>query len=283
MRTRGFTLLELVTVIVITGILAASATAFLKPSVDAYQDVFRRAALTDMADTALRRMSTDIRSAVPNSIRSISGSCLQLVPTIDGGRYRMAADTLNDVGIPCQPSATCSAPLDPTQASTLFDVLSPLSAAPQANDWVVIDNQNTNDVYVGTNRSQITGISPSPNVALPRAGDGRHRISIRSRQFPAGNYGGRFVIVANAEQSVHYHCVGTTLYRSTSTFAQASPDCNLVSNAAVVATNVSRCTFAYSPAFGMTQQNGFVWIRLELSLTNERISLVHGVHIDNVP
>lgn len=283
MKTRGFTLVELITVIVITGILAASVTLFLKPSVDAYQDVYRRAALTDMADTALRRISTDIRSAVPNSIRSISGSCLQLVPTIDGGRYRMGADTANDIGIPCQPSMNCSAPLDLAQATTVFDVLSPLSAVPQPDDWVVIDNQATNDVYIGTNRSQITAITPTASITLPRPGDGRHRISIRKKQFPAGNYGGRFVIVANAEQTVHYHCVGSTLYRSISAFAQAAPDCKLAGQAAVVATNVSRCSFAYSPSFGMTQQNGFVWIRLELNEASERVSLAHGVHVDNVP
>ena len=47
MRTRGFTLVELVMVITITGILAASLTIFLKPVIDSYFDTRRRADLTD--------------------------------------------------------------------------------------------------------------------------------------------------------------------------------------------------------------------------------------------
>ena len=84
MKMRGFTLVELVMVIIITGVLAAALTVFMKPAIDSYFDTRRRADLTDMADTALRRMSQDIRSAVPNSIRSVTASCFQLVPTIAG-------------------------------------------------------------------------------------------------------------------------------------------------------------------------------------------------------
>lgn len=75
--------------IVITAILAATLTIFLKPAIDSYFDTRRRVDLTAIADTALRRMAQDIRSAVPNSIRpgpgAYSTSCFQLVPTIAGG------------------------------------------------------------------------------------------------------------------------------------------------------------------------------------------------------
>ena len=281
MKMRGFTLVELVMVIVITGILAATLTVFLKPSVDAYVDSSRRADLTDMADTALRRIAKDIHSAVPNSVRSVSASCFQLVPTISGGRYRMASDTLNDVGIPCSPSVTCSAPLDASKATTVFDVLSPLSTVPAQNDWVVIDNQNAGDVYSGANRAQI-----SAALTTPRGTDGLHRITVSSKQFPSGYDGGRFVVVANAEQSVFYNCNGGILYRGvpTGSFTQLA-DQNACNNAggAIVATDVANCTFVYSPNAGATQQSGFVWMRLELERAGESVVLSHGVHVDNVP
>lgn len=280
MRTRGFTLVELVMVIVITGILAASITVFLVPAVNSYFDTRRRAELTDMADTALRRMSQDIRRAVPNSIRSVYATCFQLVPTIAGGRYRMASDTTNDTPpLPCTPSATCSAPLDVTQATTIFDVLSPMATVPAKDDWVVIGNQNANDVYTGATRGQIGATPAAPS----RSTDGLWRISVASTQFPSGYDGGRFVVVSNTVRSVFYSCVGTTLYRTVTDFdANQATSCGLTSGA-VVATDVAGCTFVYDPNKGATQQSGFVWMRLELSRSGESVALAHGVHVDNVP
>jgi MSHA biogenesis protein MshO len=280
MKARGFTLIELVMVIMITGILAASLTVFLKPAVDSYFDTRRRADLTDMADTALRRMSQDIRSAVPNSVRSVSATCFQLVPTIAGGRYRMASDTANDTPtpLPCTPSATCSAPLDVTRATTVFDVLSPMATVPAQNDWVVIGNQNAGDVYAGTNSSQI-GAAPT----TPRTSDGLHRITVASKQFPIGYDGGRFVVVPNATQTIFYSCVGGTLYRTVATFAADQATTCALTTGAVVATDVAACSFVYDPNQGATQQSGFVWMRLELSRSGESAALAHGVHVDNVP
>ena len=50
----GFTLVEAIMVIVITGILAGMVAVFIKAPVDGYVDSVRRAELTDAADTALR-------------------------------------------------------------------------------------------------------------------------------------------------------------------------------------------------------------------------------------
>ena len=65
MKQRGFTLVELITVIVIMGIMASMITVFLKPAIDSYLDSRRRADLTDIADTAIRRMAQDILEAKP--------------------------------------------------------------------------------------------------------------------------------------------------------------------------------------------------------------------------
>ena len=88
-RTRGFTLVEAIMVIVLTGVLAGAVAVFLVVPVTGYLDVARRAELTDIADTALRRISRDLRLALPNSIRVTAGNtAIEFVPVKAAGRYR---------------------------------------------------------------------------------------------------------------------------------------------------------------------------------------------------
>lgn len=263
---RGFTLIELLVVVMIAGIIAGTLTIFLRPAIDSYLDTRRRSELTDMADTALRRIGQEVRSAVPNSVIAHSTTCFQFVPTIAGGRYRMAADTVT----------AGSLPLDPSTNTTQFDVLSPLAVTPANGDWVVINNQNGGDVYANLNRGAIS------NVTTPAATSGLHRITIASTQFPTGYDGGRFVIVPNASQSVFYNLVGTTLYRTVGTFASGNATCAL-SSGDTLATNVQNATFIYNPNKGATQQSGFIWMRIELARDGEAAALAYGVHVSNVP
>jgi len=65
----GFTLIEMVVVIVLTSIIAAVVAVFIKIPVQGYVDSARRAEMTDIADTALRRVGRDLRLALPNSVR----------------------------------------------------------------------------------------------------------------------------------------------------------------------------------------------------------------------
>jgi MSHA biogenesis protein MshO len=288
-KTRGFTLVELIVVMVVTGIIAANIVVFFRPAFNSYVAVGRRAGLTDQADTALRKMSRDIRLAVPNSIRSPNSQCFELVPTSAGGRYRMGPDTIWDSANPLAPSAW----FDGTAAVSDLDLLTPLSAAPAAGDWLVIDNQNTDDVYAGTNRAAIQSVGAPPDSSL-----GYHRITLQApSQFPGGYEGGRFLVVPNAQNAVFYVCAGTgvdvegggtgTLYRFANygynAAAPAACPVPVVGTTPVLATKVKSCRFDYSPNQGATQQSGFVWMRLEIAARNEPIVTVQGTHVDNVP
>ena len=294
MKTRGFTLVELVMVIVITSVIAGTVAVFFKPAVDSYFATVHRATLTAMADGAFRLMGRDLRSAVSNSIRTPGNQCFELLPTSAGGRYRMASDTVNDspAPLPCTPSASCSAPLEISQPVSQFDVLSQLSTTPAVGDWVVIDNQNTNDVYAGATRAAILSVS------TPAAFAGRARIAITATLFPTGYDGGRFVVVPNngGSPAVFYLCTGAdgtvdasgngkgTLYRLTRAFSAAYPAaCPASTGASVVATSVKSCNFVYNANQGATQQSGFVWMQLEITQSNESVALSYGAHVENVP
>ena len=278
---RGFSLLELVVTIVVFGVMAATLTVFFRPAIDAYFGSRNRADLTAQADNALRRLQREVQSAVPNSIRTPSTDCVELVPTLTGGRFRTGPDTVNGGAIA----------LDPSLATTDFDVLTPLSTLPPAGDWVVVDNQNPGDVYSGSNRAAITG------VTTPVASAGRHRLSVASTQFPLGYDGGRFVVVPDSVKAVFYVCAGADgtldasgngrgrLVRLKNYGFNAAPPaaCPAAASGDVLATRVRSCRFVYDPNQGATQQNGFVSIQLELARNGETASLLLGAHVVNVP
>lgn len=275
-QQRGFTLVELIMVIVLTGIIAASVTVFFKPTIDAYFDARRRAELTDIADTALQRISRDVRSAVPNSVRTFGTDCFEFLPTSTGGRYRLGADI----------ASAAEQPLDITQPVTVFDVLSPLNTVPAVNDWVVIGNQNTNDAYVGGTRAQISAIGAGNAVR-------EASLTVASHQFPAGYDGGRFVVVPDngGSPAAVYVCSGVgvdgagngtgTLTRVTRGFNATLASCP--AGGAVLATRVAACRFIYDPNSGATQQSGFVWLQLELREAGESVAMAYGAHVSNIP
>jgi MSHA biogenesis protein MshO len=244
----------------------------------------------DQAHTAVRRMVQDIQKAVPNSIRSATTNCFELIPAAAGGRYRMAADTVNDSSGGCTPGPTCSAPLDTTRTTTVFDSLSALGITPANGDWVVVNNQNGNDVYEGLNRSAITNFG-----AAPLASQGAHRITINAIQFSAGYDGGRYLVVPDSQQAVFYVCSGAgsnssgdgtgTLYRLKRYGFNATypSSCPSTTGGDILATKLKSCSFIYDPSQGATQQSGYVSMDIEVMRNFESVHLTAGAHISNVP
>ena len=112
-RTQGFTLVELVVGMAVSVVVVAFVALFISSPVQGFADQSRRAKLVDAADTALRRMSRDVRRALPNSIRTTTNGnvvALELLGTMEqatrmseeGATYRNAfvVDSL------CCPSRT---------------------------------------------------------------------------------------------------------------------------------------------------------------------------------
>jgi prepilin-type N-terminal cleavage/methylation domain-containing protein len=65
----GFTLIEMIIVMIILGILAGSLAQFTSLSFQVYREVEQSTNLTYLADTVLQQMTRNIRLAAPNSAR----------------------------------------------------------------------------------------------------------------------------------------------------------------------------------------------------------------------
>lgn len=266
-HARGFTLIEAVIVIVITGIISAMVAVFIKTPVEAYFDASRRAALTDVADTAVRRISRDIRKALPNSIRNPNNQCIEFIPTRTGGRYRADDDGSGNGDI-----------LDFTVADTSFDILGLNNALPSnqqilVNDLIAVYNLGIAgaNAYNGDNTSTISGVGAGGLA-------NETKIAITSKLFPLESGSKRFHVIPGNEKIVSFVCDGTTLYRN-SNYAYSS-SCP-TTGGAVLAQNVSSCNFDYSGSD--LQRNALVRITLKLSSSGETVSLYHEVHVNNTP
>ena len=270
-RQSGFTLIEAIMVMTITAVLAAGVAVFLRKPIDGYMDLARRTELSDIADTAVRRMSRDLHVALPNSVRLPSPQCMEFLPTINGGRYRAEIDGSGGGNV-----FTTASPV-----STL-DVLGDLSAAPANGDFVVIYNLGIvgADAYAAAdNRTTVVG-----------AGTTVSSIALSPKQFLLASPGNRFHVLSGAEQAVSYVCTqgmaggnGTgILYRASAYGINAASTCPVTNaNTPILAQNISSCSFSYSS--GATERSGLVAIRLGITKSNETVNIYQDVHINNVP
>lgn len=285
---RGFTLVELIMVIVIMGVIGGMVAVFMKNPIDAYFSSSRRAGMTDVADTVVRRVTRDIRKALPNSLRlPTSGSpssCIEFMPTKTGGRYRAAVDSSGNGDI-----------LDFTTADTSFDMMGANSTlsdqAIGAGDLIAVYNLGIpgSDAYNQDNTSPVStpvGVGSLPNET---------KINIASKRFPLASGTNRFHVIPSIEHVVSYVCSGAgtsasgngtgTLYRYARRLATAYPTpatCPVPpSGTPVLAQNVSSCSFIYNGSD--LQRNAVVQMTIGLTSGGETVNLYHEVHVDNTP
>ena len=290
--SRGVTLIEMIVVMVAIGIIVAAVVFFLNPVRQAV-DVTVRAELTDIADNALQRIGRDVRLALPNSVRvDASRLYLEFIPVRTAGRYRGDGGQASS-GADCPATPGIGAP-DSDQLS--FDVseqcFKSIGVLPDAativagSDEIVVNNYGAGfagqDAYQAgaPNRAQIT-------ASLAQAT--RQRLDFAPRTFQRSLHdspGHRFYVVT---QPVSYVCdtAGGTLTRRWGYgFVAAQPTVFGAGSSAQIADNVSACAFDYIA--NVAPQLGLVTLRLTLSKATtggapEMVSLVHAVHVRNVP
>ena len=265
---RGVTLLEMIMVIVITGIIGAAIAVFVRRPVESYVDATRRAQLTDITDTAVRRITRDLRTALPNSVRvDATGRYIEYLQTTGGGRYRAEVTDTGTGDL-----------LDFTAADPSFDVVGAMpdfSAA--GTKYIVVYNLNADPAITASNAYG------TDNREAYASNSGTAITLAAAKQFPVPSPGKRFHVVQHA---VTYHCdLATGVLRRYWGYAiqrtpQPTPPAG--GSSALLASKVSGCSFAYSTS-GSTQRTGVVSLTLQISDGGETVRVFQQVHVSNVP
>lgn len=289
----GFTLIEAIMVIVITGILAGIVAVFITKPVEGYVDSVRRAELTDAADVALRRIARDVRLALPNSLRlknsdnATVASCasgsecyVEFIITKSGGRYRDATDgSTGGNFLDFSGSIT-----NPCGNNRCFDILgTSLTNPPLINsgDFIVVYNLGAGyspaDAYSATAQKNITTVTVTPGTP--------YLVTMASNVFasqspPLPSPSARFQVVDQGQKVVRFGCVGEKLRRYANCEFTNTTSC---SQDALLASNAA-CVVDYQP--NATGRNGLLFISLTLSSAasgGESVTLFQQIHVDNSP
>jgi MSHA biogenesis protein MshO len=285
---RGFSLLEAIAVIIISGIIVAAVAIFMQRPIQGYFSSTTRAAMADTADAALRRIGRDVRLALPNTVRVGGGGLfLELIPIKTGGRYQQS-DACFSTG--------CST------LSTLGDMLTNVQIA-TGSDLVAIYNQYNNSgadcapttaglysVYCGQGVSMLASASG--------AGTTSDTLGFANTVFlpPGGSPTRRVFIIAASPVTYACEAATNTLWRISGYTRQAAQPVTLAaaplstaSSKVPLATNVS-CPatgagvpprFSYSSGASERYSLLSAWITLQIS--GETVNLLHQIHVDNTP
>lgn len=266
---RGFTLVELVIVIAITGIIAVVGAVMIQGTVGGYVDQERRAGLVDNADRALRRMGREIRQALPNSLRLSQcqggNPCVEYLATAAGGRYREG---------PGPGTASPAHRLEFNKSDTEFNSTGPAGLS-NGNYPLHVSVYNTgqqdNDAWAGESMNPSAGITVGDVSGVPEK-----RITMDvGHQFPLESPRQRFFLV---EGPVAFACEGGELVRYD---GHGISDSYTAGNRRLLAADVAGCNFQY--ATGSSTRAGLLTMRLTLEDEGEEIRLLHQIHVDNAP
>ncbi len=285
-RRSGFTLVEAVVVIVITGILGGIVVLFIRWPVQNYVDSVARAELVDTADMAMRRMAREVRRALPNSVRVSGGTAVEFMPTKTGGRYLAAEDEIDPTANAASGGSPALSFIDP--AALTFRVVGDMPTGQQAivaGDAIVVYNLGPGfdraDAYTLSNRAVVASVSNNvvSMTANPFAGGDPATAGLSSP-------GRRFQVVGSP---VMYVCnlanrSLTRMWNYTPSATMTVPPSGATLQTALLATNVTECGFNYSDLKNTRSALLGMTIGLQrLNNSDSVLRLVHQVHVDNVP
>ena len=280
----GFSLVELIVVVVLLGILASGAGLLILQPIEAYDDQVRRQQLVDQGEMALRQIARDVRRALPNSVRIApvgAGFAVEMVITTDGARYR------DEVG---GEFTTANDTLEFFTVDTDFNLLGFFNTANPlaAGRRLVIYNTSAAGIYTDAALNNNPGIVTTAGTALslstvtPATDDPEHRVNMNPAfQFAQQSPGQRVFVIDGPTSYICNPATNQIVRYSNYAFSAAQPIPPVGGSTGVVISQLSGCNMTYTP--GTSQRGGILTVEITIADSGESISLLHQVHVVNVP
>jgi len=271
--TKGFTLIELILVIVILGVMAVGITGFIRLTTQTYLNVSERTELLANARFAVERFNRELRNAVPNSIRineDSSTECIEFVPI-------KASSTYIDI------------PVVPELAQSELTVIpfqgldgNPYQCSSPCADTLSVYPLRSDDIYV--NHDQVIAAT-FPLLSINIISANTWQLVLNSStdiHFSADSPTERIYIFSGP---VSYCLRDDKLYRvegyPLSNNNYVMPNSDPILMAEYLVPSAVGSSFDFSPA--TLQRNGIVEIQLSFEQNGEVNVFNNEIHINNVP
>lgn len=276
---KGYTLIELVAVIVIMGILGVASTRFIVFGTEIYVESNERQRVLSQSRYFIERLTRELRASIPNSVRvDATNACLQFVPIKASGAYKTVG-TDNP------------APISPNISFGEIEVVSWDVNQYAAEDRIYIYATSPDEIYINTNTvggnfAVIESITPNP--LQPNYKLELFQIAGSEDVFSDASPISRYF---TADRSVNYCFIANSnkydVYRfETTNFSPAqsvptSPSGVLMAEG--LTNNISsQAPFSISDAAQVRNSIVNLYLQFE-TLNGEDMFYNHEVHIPNVP
>lgn len=272
--SRGFTLVEMVTTIVISSILAAGIVTYIADSTEGFLTSANRSRLASSGRSALDRMTFEIHNALPNSVRTNAvaangDQCLEYMPALRSTTYinaplTGAGNSAFDV-INFNPTETIASP------AAIYAVIYPINQ---------IDLYNYDD--------NLGPLALVDSITDPSGVDGMMRVTLgATHRFNRRSPSQRLFLV---DQPVSFCVVDDNLYRYENygiEAAQCSPASCLPStlpDRALIAGSIANTGLeAFTLEAPTRGRNAIISFVLNMTSEGDSVRLNHEVLTHNVP
>jgi len=259
----GFTLIEMVAVIVVLAVLAALGGQFVLKATDSYQSTRTRTQLVNTGRQAVERMSRQLRMALPYSVRvTNNGNCLEFMPIASGGIYSgSVADTSNAAA----PQSTLN--------------VSPYAIEFGTARYASIGAMSSGELYAASPVS-LAALATPASVSTPAVISNQITLGT-GKTWQRNSINRRFYLLDSPQA---FCIVGTELrfYQNQSLSAAAGSEVDVSSSYSLMAANVTASS-PFSLSSAAENRNTNVVFNINFVSNGQSVAFNQSVMIRNVP
>jgi MSHA biogenesis protein MshO len=279
---RGFTLIELVTVIVVLAVVSVGISGFVRSGLDIYTDVTERDQLLSDSRFLAERLNRELRGAIPNSIRIANADgiqCIEFVPALWVTYY---------TSLPVFPDTTTQATIVEIADNSEGYELS-LPTATDSGDFAFVYPTKPTDVYAidSSNRQEILACTDANLDCSDIEVSGNRTATLTLAgafldSSPASRmYFGRDAVSYCAQNNREVHRYEDDINASQSVYGSSSAPVDAPIGVLMAEGQTNSLPFRVTEA--SLTRNGLVNVLLTFEKNDEIVNYNLEVHIPNVP